>query len=236
MRQNIDEVTYIDQPNELDLTHQHEVIVSGIQKLKQLYKLSYSQSRSLIEAAYLERIEKIPQFLTVYQDLLTNNKRFLLYLERSSAKTKLTFNLLKCNFPSGFGTIQLEGFKLQHSLSINEPSTVISQNGVKEYSCRVVEEKGEESCTFDVKIFEKLEKLPAEQIAFCKSITVFENHKDEVVDCCFYINLEMSAKDRVELLKFKFKGIEGILEKLSTQGFARIRNEFKPTCCECFIF
>ena len=71
----------------------------------------------------------------------------------------------------------------------------------------------------------------------CASIVLFENIKNDKVDCCFCINVELSHDDRVSILNYKLKNITEITEKVKIDEQKMVkRGNFKPGCCDCNLF
>ncbi|OMJ79712.1 hypothetical protein SteCoe_20188 [Stentor coeruleus] len=223
--------------HELDLASHHENITNGIQTLRKFYKLSSNEAKKHVEKSYADRISKISNVILHYQEINNNIKSFIIYMEKTKGKSKFTFNLLKCNSPLGLGWVEIEGFSDPLTLSFNPPTFSYSQNQISELYCKIYATKEKELGKFIFDYTKKLAKIPVEQLVRCKNFSVFENYKTELVDCCFYVTIELSSNDRVQILQQKYREIRDYIEKLrvDSQGI-NIRNEFKASCCECAIF
>ncbi|OMJ89296.1 hypothetical protein SteCoe_8593 [Stentor coeruleus] len=223
--------------HELDLTSHHENITNGIQTLRKVYKLSSNEAKKHLEKSYADRISKAPDIISCYQEINNNIKSFIIYMEKSKGKTKFTFNLLKCNSFLGLGWVEIQGFSDPLTLSFNPPTFSYSQNQTSELYCKIYATKEKELGKFVFDYTKKLAKIPVEQLVRCKNFSVFENYKTELVDCCFYVTIELSTKDRVKILQQKYRDTRNYIEKLrvDSQGI-NIRSEFKASCCECAVF
>ena len=60
--------------------------------------------------------------------------------------------------------------------------------------------------------------------------------KNEYADCCFCICIELSYKDRINILQMKLKEINKDVERLKadSQGIG-IKKEFNQSCCDCLV-
>lgn len=223
--------------HELDLTSHHDTIINGIQGLKKIYKLTTNEAKKRIEKSYTARSNKIPNIIPFFQEITTNIKSYIIYMNKSKGKSKFTFNLLKCTSTTGISWVEIEGFSNSLTLSFNPPNFSYTQNSVGEIFCKVMATKEVELFRFSFDYCKKLAKISVDQIAKCKDFTLFENHKTNEVDCCFYVTLELSAKDRIRVLKQKYQDTQNFIDKLrlDAQGTG-IENEFKPSCCDCVVF
>lgn len=231
------ESSLLEATHELDLTNHHENITTGIQTLKKLYNLSTSGAKAHLEAVYIEKISKFPQILPHLQEKAACIKSFLQSLQRNSVLTQFTFTLLKCNHLSGTGWVEISGFSESLTLSFMPPSFTYSQNSVGDISYKILAGNSEVLGEIEVNLWKRLGKLPADQIIYCKSLLIFENFKNTLVDCCFWLSVDLSDRDKRNVLQIKHKETSMAIERLriDSQGF-NIRNEFKSGCCECAVF
>ena len=226
----------VDYTHELDLTNHHENIASGIKSIKQLYNLSSSGAKAHVESAYIEKITKFPQILPVYQEKAAKIKSLLSTLPKDSKVTEYTFTMLKCNHCLGIGWIEIEGLPQNLTLSLIPPTFNYPQNNVSEFSYKNFASQNQEIARTSVNLWKRLAKLNSDQIAYCSSLVLFENFKNEMVDCSFWVNLELSAEDRRRILETKYKENIIVIEKLriDSQDFT-IKSQFKSGCCDCTV-
>lgn len=226
----------LDKSNELDLTDHHENISAGIKNIKRIYQCSLASARKTVEESYVERISKIPNALEFLQKQLANIKYQIISLPKNKKPTKFGFNLLKCCSTEGLAWTYIEGFENSLTISTESQKSEISQNRVSEISLTIITENDSELCTFKLFIFDRLSKIPTDQLILMKNFTIFENFKNAELDFCICLNIELSNKDKNRILLIKGREILKKIEKQRIDALGiNIRNEFKSGCCDCFI-
>ncbi|OMJ84214.1 hypothetical protein SteCoe_14701 [Stentor coeruleus] len=222
---------------ELDLTDRHESILYSIQSLKNIYKLSSNEAKNYIQKVYTYKTTKIPMIITSIQDINSKIKSYIIYIEKVKGKSKFTFNLIKCASEQGLGWLEIEGFAENLTLSFNPPTFSYSQNTVGEIYYKVFTSRDNEVGKVMVNYCKKLSKMPCDQIARCKSFVIYENFKNNKVDCSFCLEIELSAKDRIKVLQQKYYDMVGCIEKLRSDSMGGgFRSELKEACCDCAVF
>ena len=182
-------------------------------------------------------ISKFPSALGYYQDIETNIKTLINNIETTEYPTKFTFTILKCNHLNGVGWIEISGFEDVLILSFVPPTFQYTQNNVSQIFYKIFISETSQLSVVSCQLWEKLAKLNYEHIAYCASIVLFENIKNDKVDCCFCINVELSHDDRVSILNYKLKNITEITEKVKIDEQKMVkRGNFKPGCCDCNLF
>lgn len=225
-----------DKSNELDLTDHHENITAGIRSIKRLYQCTLSDARKIVENSYIERISKTPRISENLQKQMANLKYQLISLPKYKKSSRSSFTLLKCCSSEGIGWASIEGYEKNLTLSFRSPKSEVQQNKVSEIACTIMTEKDSEICSYKLNIFERLSKIPVDQIISCKNITLFENFKNSEVDFCFCLVIELSNKDKTQVLRIKGRDTQKKIEKSRIDALGiNIRKEFKSGCCDCFI-
>lgn len=219
---------------EFDLSNHHDNIASGIKNIQKIYEVSLTEARQTVETAYVDYLNKLPKILENYQNLYKSIRTHTNFIN-SAPVTQLTFTLLKCLHGSGQGTAKILTNSNSLVLSYAAPKHNLQENSVKtlNFSICVKQNVAE---NFELNLFEKISQFSAEQIAFCQSLTVFHNLKNDGLDFCVCVKVEMSKSDKLCIIKLKSRGILGIIRKLriDSQGI-NIQKEFKSSCCECRI-
>lgn len=235
---NTADVTYLtSKSQELDLTDRHESILYSIQSLKNIYKLSSNEAKNYIQKAYIYKTTKIPMIITSIQSINSNIKSYIIYIEKVKGKSKFTFNLLKCTSELGLGWLEIEGFAEDLTLSFNPPSFCYSQNNVGEIYYKLLASKDNEVGKATMNYIKKLSRMPCDQIVRCKRFTVYENFKNDKIDCSLYVEIELSAKDRIKVLQQKYYDMVECIEKLRSDSVGGgLKSELKETCCDCVVF
>lgn len=219
---------------EYDLTNHHDNILSGIQTIQKIYETSSNEARHIVELAYVEYLNKLPNLVEIHTKQLQklNNSKSTPY---SSSLTSLKFHLLKFNLKAGTGSLKI--IITNHDVLLNHSENTAEFNGnLPKILSFEVYSNNFLIFTSNFNLIQRLTLIPIDQLGTCKDFSLFFNEKNTQIDFSLCIRAELGESDKVQIIKLKNREIQKKIKKLKQDSNGiDIQKEFKQSCCDCLV-